>query len=1407
MINSDDPRLTAYVLGELDDAERAEIAVALAASPELQAEVDSIRQAAELFDDSLRFDASRGLTEAQRLAIQEQSSVAVVELADRSAAPKQTSWRRAIIALSTGGIAASILAAFLLPSIQSAREASRRIAAHTSRSIESEEAVRSVVEAAEEIEVGGRGHSLESPLDTTDYANALGGEASSRENLFVVPSDSQPKAPWDTDNQVDANELQWTDMGSAASPNASGGNDLAGASGKRPILNEGRPREGVPAPIDGYRISAGDHAEFGAFEFDTPADPRWGMAGASGGLAPRRPASPNPGGMEMSGGAVESLYDEAAMSNDEDSVSSAASAFDAQLDSSRVAGTSPLDSRGATSRRSVGQSVGATEGTQGQADEDSARRRRELSRTRMDTPRIIISKEEEPSLGIHPAEEKLAEVLEQERLLKRSIGDLGLREDQSDGELGQKLEELARVKAGKDRLQTQRTWRRSQATPNASRLIIGDQDELLMEGMQANVMVDGFRARVLLDLYYFNDRGRQLEGNFKLRLPDDASLYYFAFGESAYEYRPQVDQLASKGFLNGELVRAAGLSPKGILEAREGSWSKVKEARVVPREKAAHAYSETVRRRVDPALVEWSGAGMFNARVFPLMPNKLHRVVVGYDLNLQQVGDDFVYRLDLPEDVKQCIVDLNVSALPGTAADIQPTTRPFVSSGRAYYHFDEVKDSTVELRFSGTGPVLLKGNDPQAGDFFAARVTPTLPAGEMQAGAERATFLVDTSLSSRPDKFNVWLSLLEAVLTKNRETLKQFSVLFFNIDSHWWKEADVDNTPENIDALMTYCHSLSLEGATDLRQALREATAPSWAPKDIEKHAPRDLFLLSDGAVTWGEMNVYQMSKVFTAGQTLFAYKTGMAGTSTATLEHLTRETGGAVFSIVNEDEVAAAATAHRSRPWKLIDVTMAGGTDLLVAGRPQTIYPGQSLLIVGRGEPDAEAMIKVSRGEGLSNIPVQFERVVESDLAARAYGQVAVGQLEDLGSTLEDVSVAYARHFRVTGQTCSLLMLDSEADYQRFNIKPEDDVFVVRSTPSADLIAKKLDELAEQLGDAKASVVAWLDKLQNTAGFQFELPTALRLAIDRLPQSAFDVEPPRLKCESHQRGDFPKEFIEQLDSGKLEYDSVTAQANQLLKQHGAANGLKMLSSLIEQNPGDPVLTRDVAYSAIEWGLGGQAFPLLHRVASMRPYEPQSYIAMAQCLADIGHADLAMVYYEVALNARWHDRYKDIHDIAGIEYLRLLRRIQQGELSSHAPDYAQARLESLVQQTSLHEADLVVTMMWNTDRTDVDLHVLEPTGEECFYNHPTTRIGGHVTRDVTEGLGPEMYTLPKAKPGSYKIMANYFGSDANRTQVRTKVYITVYKDFGSKREQLEKKTITLSDQKEKRELTTVVIQN
>ena len=50
-------------------------------------------------------------------------------------------------------------------------------------------------------------------------------------------------------------------------------------------------------------------------------------------------------------------------------------------------------------------------------------------------------------------------------------------------------------------------------------------------------------------------------------------------------------------------------------------------------------------------------------------------------------------------------------------------------------------------------------------------------------------------------------------------------------------------------------------------------------------------------------------------------------------------------------------------------------------------------------------------------------------------------------------------------------------------------------------------------------------------------------------------------------------------------------------------------------------------------------------------------------------------------------------------------------------------------------------MSWDADATDMDLHVVEPSGEEAFYSHNRTTIGGLVSRDFTQGYGPEEYMV------------------------------------------------------------------
>ncbi|MCA9202337.1 MAG: VWA domain-containing protein, partial [Planctomycetales bacterium] len=383
---------------------------------------------------------------------------------------------------------------------------------------------------------------------------------------------------------------------------------------------------------------------------------------------------------------------------------------------------------------------------------------------------------------------------------------------------------------------------------------------------------------------------------------------------------------------------------------------------------------------------------------------------------------------------------------------------------------------------------------------------------QSDSGSTHAMFLLDTSLSSNPDKFNVWLKLMEATLNENRSRMKQFAVLWFNVETHWWQPGYAENTPENVARLIADCQQLSLEGATDLQAALAAAAQPVWQTTEGEPAATApqpDLFLLSDGAATWGESSLARMQRTLERARvgSLFAYNTGLTGTDTTVLEQLANATGGAVFSVTSEDQITAAATAHRQRPWQLLTASVDGGSDLLIAGRPRSIFPGQSLLLVGRGLPtaigDPAARLQLRRGDETREVVVKLTRTIESRLTPRMYGQVAVGQLESLADATETIATAYARHFRVTGRSVSLLMLESEADYERFDIRPEDDELVIQTTAAAEIVEQKLDEWASRLGDPKDLIVRWLTALEKAPGLSFTMPPALQPSFDRLSPRA----------------------------------------------------------------------------------------------------------------------------------------------------------------------------------------------------------------------------------------------------------------------------------------------------------------
>lgn len=938
-----------------------------------------------------------------------------------------------------------------------------------------------------------------------------------------------------------------------------------------------------------------------------------------------------------------------------------------------------------------------------------------------------------------------------------------------------------------------KSWRRSTLVPNSSRLQVGDQQTLTQRGLQARVKIDGFRARVVLDAFFHNDKGRQLEGTFQLRLPEGASPYYLAYGEARWEAPPQRTPAEA---------RRSGVAPEAIWRERREQLERPKEARMVPRQQAALAYRETVhKRRIDPALMEWAGAGVFNARIFPISPGRSQQVVVGYDVDLRRDGEDLVYELDLPKlpGAGAAPVDIEIAALPGV--EVQAELGELIEQdGRRWLRVDDARGQRVQLRLLGAAGALLVGGEGDE-QRFAWRVAPQLPEQTDAIASEGAVFLLDCSLSAAPDRFALDLQLLERVLAASRQHgLQRFAVLLFDIQPRWWRARWTTNEPGAVGELIAQLQTVALEGATDVGAALAEASEPGWLRDEV---GGRDLFLLSDGAITWGEGRRQRLAaQLARSGQRLFAYRSGLAGTDLRTLHALTRASGGAMFAVTDEDALEAASQAHLRAPLALESLTLAGGRDLLIAGRPGALYPGQTLLVVGRGAPAADAELKlVLRGADGRPLTVAAKPRgrLQTPLATRLYGHVGAVELETAGPSLRDAAEAYAICYRVVGRTCSLLMLESEADYQRFGILPQTPAEKAREVArcsAASLLAEDASRLQAALADPKAAAQAWFAELKG-AGLERWVNKATLADLTRLLASLdarqFEREPaPRAGQPTRAEGwgRTPAALRAALSRREASYDAVAAEAARREQAHGPAAALKALSSLIEQRPGDPVLTRDVAASAIALGFGQQAIPLLERLALRRPWEPQTYRALGNLYAEAGAPALATVCFELGLRGEWDGRFGAYREIIALDYLRFVRR-----WSRRAPGLERVltkRQPELEQQLGLSTADLVVCISWNTDATDIDLHVEEPGGEVCYYKNPKTWAGGRLTRDVTRGYGPEMYVIERARRGVYNLAVNYYGQDDSRTGTRTKVTLTIIRHLGHPHETIQRRVVSLA---------------
>ncbi len=128
--------------------------------------------------------------------------------------------------------------------------------------------------------------------------------------------------------------------------------------------------------------------------------------------------------------------------------------------------------------------------------------------------------------------------------------------------------------------------------------------------LDINAVVAGNIATTTFDIRFYNPNNKILEGEFEFPLADGQHITRYALD------------------MNGTL----------------------REAVVVEKAKARVAFEATVRKGIDPGLVEKTKGNNFRTRIYPLPANGYRRIVIEAEQTLEQnTNRDLVYQLPLYE--------------------------------------------------------------------------------------------------------------------------------------------------------------------------------------------------------------------------------------------------------------------------------------------------------------------------------------------------------------------------------------------------------------------------------------------------------------------------------------------------------------------------------------------------------------------------------------------------------------------------------------------------------------------------------------------------------------------------------------------------------------------------------------
>ena len=254
--------------------------------------------------------------------------------------------------------------------------------------------------------------------------------------------------------------------------------------------------------------------------------------------------------------------------------------------------------------------------------------------------------------------------------------------------------------------------------------------------------------------------------------------------------------------------------------------------------------------------------------------------------------------------------------------------------------------------------------------------------------------------------------------------------------------------------------------------------------------------------------------------------------------------------------------------------------------------------------------------------------------------------------------------------------------------------------------------------------------------------------------------------------------------------------ADYMMKNGMSAEALQVLSNVSEMKLESPELLKTYGYKLLELNKPAEAVEVFRELVKIKGEDPQSYRDLAMAYERNRNYQEALDTYYVVLSRRWDGRFTQVKDVVLKEMNRLIALHPRLDISKIN--------KRLIYSMPL---DVRVTLEWTADNSDIDLHFIDPFGEEGYYGRNLTEIGSRLSGDITQGFGPEEFALKKALDGTYVVRVKYFGDSRQNLAGPVTLRVVMYTNYGTKKEKAEEILVRVKGKKEMLEIGELIFKN